>query len=169
MDPDSSNSISKFDYFDYFSDKRIREILHKMSLNAQNLRGAGNTSSGSGCRILAAIYINKRFLTFGTNSRKSNPFQLKYGKNIESIYFHAETNAIKRAIDLIGFEELKKSRTTLFICRVKKMPNNRNFIWGISKPCRGCMTAIIDMNINNVIYTLDEDKVGGKMYEIMVR
>lgn len=166
MDPDSSNSFSKFDYF---SDKKIKETLFKMALNAQNLKGAGNTSSGSGCRVISALFINKRFLTFGFNSRKSNPFQLKYGKNVESIYFHAETNAIKRAINLIGFEELKKSRTTLFICRVKKMPNNRNFIWGISKPCRGCMTAIIDMDINYVIYSLDEDKIGGKMYEIMVR
>lgn len=166
MDPDSSNSISKFDYF---SDKRIREILHKMSINAQNLRGAGNTSSGAGCRVIAAIFINKKFLTFGMNSRKSNPFQVKYGKNEESIYFHAETNAIKRAIDLVGYNDLKRAKTTMFISRVKKMPNNRNFIWGISKPCRGCMTAIIDMDIDYVIYSLDEDKVGGKMYEIMVR
>lgn len=165
MDPDSSSSSK----FNYFSEKRIIEILEKMSSKAQKLQGAGNTSNGSGCRVIATLFIHKKFLTWGVNSKKSNPFQVRYGKNKDSIFFHAETNAIKKAIDSVGYYDLKKNKTTLFISRVKKIPNSKKFIWGLSKPCRGCMTAIIDMDIDNVIYTLDEDKFGDKMYEIMTR
>ncbi len=147
----------------------MREILDNLTLRARKLKGSGNTSSGGGCRLIAAIYINKRFVTFGYNSNKSNPFQMKYGKNDKSIFFHAETNAIKRAINLVGFDEFKRSKTTMFIVRIKKKPNSSEYIWGLSKPCRGCTTAIIDMNINNIIYTLDEDQTGVKAFEIMTR
>ncbi|MCX7999896.1 MAG: hypothetical protein N3A69_13250, partial [Leptospiraceae bacterium] len=43
------------------------------------------------------------------------------------------------------------------IVRVKKTPNSPNFIWGLSKPCKGCLRAIIDMKVDNVIYSLDQD------------
>ncbi|MCS7317282.1 MAG: hypothetical protein NZZ41_03020 [Candidatus Dojkabacteria bacterium] len=165
MDPDSSSTKINFDYF---SEKRIFEILNKMTSIAENLQGAGNKGGGCGCRVLSAIFVNKRFLNYGYNSLKSNPFQVKYGKNEQSIYFHAETNAIKRAIDIIGYDNFIRSKITLFIVRVKKTPNSPNFIWGLSKPCKGCLRAIIDMKVDNVIYSLDQDFSNKKDYNIMV-
>lgn len=165
MDSDSGSLISAtFDvrpiYENFslqnFSFRDVQKILNKMASLAELLPGSGNTSSGGGCRVISAIYNKKKFITFGVNSRKSNPFQARYGKNKNAIYFHAETNALKRAHLLIG-EELLRAKTTLFIVRIKRIPNRNKWIWGLAKPCVGCMRAIIDMKINQVIYTEDED------------
>lgn len=151
-----------------FSFRDVQKILNKMASLAESLPGSGNTSSGGGCRVISALYNKKKFITFGVNSRKSNPFQARYGKNKNAIYFHAETNALKKAYLLLG-DELLKAKTTLFIVRVKRMPNRNIWVWGLAKPCVGCLRAIMDMKINQVIYTEDEDFFCGneKRFSVM--
>lgn len=150
-----------------FSIRDVQRILNKMASLAESLPGSGNTSSGGGCRVISALYCNrKKFITFGVNSRKSDPFQARYGKNKNAIYFHAETNALKKAYLLLG-DKLLRAKTTLFIVRVKRIPNRNIWVWGLAKPCIGCLRAIMDMKINQVIYTEDEDFFCQKKFSVM--
>lgn len=112
-------------------------------------------------RLSAAIVYKNELVSIGTNRRKSHPFQKKFGKNSESIYMHAEISAIKEALKILTLQELSKS--TLYICRMK-FPSSvdKNMIYGLARPCEGCMRAIVEFKINKVIYSLDNDK-----YEIL--
>lgn len=107
-------------------------------------------------RISAAIVFKNNIVAFGINARKSHPFQAKFGKNEDSVYLHAETDAIKNALKYISIEELSKS--TLYVCRVKFSDTmKRSMIFGLSKPCSGCSRCIATFGIRNVVYSLDND------------
>jgi|TARA_R110000851_G_scaffold141324_2_gene279164 deoxycytidylate deaminase len=102
-------------------------------------------------RIAACIVYRKNIISVGFNQKKTHPFQQKYCKNNKSIFLHAETDAIKNAINKIELDKLAKS--ILYICRVKII--NNKFTFGIAKPCDGCMRAISNFDIEKVYYTLD--------------
>ena len=105
-------------------------------------------------RFAAAIVYQNNIVSFGINSRKSCPFQKRFGKNEDSIYLHSETSAIKNALRLITLDDLTKS--TLYICRVKYVDESKKrFIFGLSKPCFGCSKAITEFGIKRVIYTTE--------------
>ena len=105
-------------------------------------------------RFAAGIVHKNEMVSIGVNQLKSHPFQAKFSKHEESIFLHAETCAIKNALRVLDLDDLKKS--TLYICRVKKSDRKtKSFVWGISKPCAGCMKAIIQYEIKNVVYTCD--------------
>lgn len=103
-------------------------------------------------RIAAAIVYKNEIVSIGVNQRKTHPFQAKYSKNEDSIFLHAETDAIKNALKHISLDELSSS--VLYICRVKI--ENGKFVFGLSKPCCGCMRAISNFGINKVYYSLEE-------------
>lgn len=109
-------------------------------------------------RLAAAIVYRNEIISFGVNQRKTHPFQAKFSKNEDSIYLHAETDAIKNALKHISIDEL--SNSTLYICRVKIV--EQKFVFGLSKPCCGCMRAISNFGIKNVYYSLDN-----KGYEML--
>jgi len=102
-------------------------------------------------RLAAAIVYKNQLISFGINQRKTDPFQAKFSKNSEAIYIHAENSAIKNALRDLSIEKLSKA--TLYICRVKKLDNR--FVFGMAKPCVGCMKAIINFDIKKVYYSLD--------------
>ena len=106
----------------------------------------------SGTRMAACVVFKHKVVAFGVNKLKSHPFQLRFGKNSDSIYLHAETDAIKNALRFVDVDDLKKS--TLYICRIKKI--SKKDCWGLSKPCSGCQKAISTFGIKNVIYSNDE-------------
>ncbi len=171
----SLSSLSNFTNHDFHflsnEEKFIASVfLKKLEPRAILLPGAGNAASGSGAKVVSALYIKKQIIAYGNNSKKSNPFQAKYGKNDKAIFFHAETNVIKKVLDQIGYEELiSASDTTLFILRVKNVPNiPGKFIWGIAKPCKGCTRAIVDMKIKRVVFSLDPEinNIDEKKWEI---
>lgn len=111
----------------------------------------------SGARVSAVIVIKNRPIAFGTNQRKTHPFQAEYGKNEEAIYLHAETDAIKNALRFVDVEDLRHA--TLYVCRVKNETSDpkSKFILGMARPCKkGCMQAIVDFKIKKVVYTNDE-------------
>lgn len=114
-------------------------------------------------RHVAAVVYKNKIISYGQSQMKSHPFQTKYKKNEEAIYWHAETNAIFNALKTITSAELQKSK--LYVCRVKQNREG-NFIFGLSKPCKGCRACIEDHNIPMTAYSLDEVK-GYNHYAVM--
>ena len=105
-------------------------------------------------KLAAAVVLRNRIISIGVNQKKSHPFQAKYGKNEESIFWHAETDAIKNALREISVDDL--ARCDLYIARVKKpKPKSKEWVWGLAAPCEGCKRAIATFGIRNVIYTTD--------------
>lgn len=114
-------------------------------------------------RILAGIVWKGNFVSIESNSNKSHPFHTKFaGYNDEQIYPHAETNAIRKALNIITPTELSKS--TLYIARIKKGEGDTQYPtgykWAMAKPCEGCMGAISSFDITKVYYT-----VMGNLYD----
>jgi deoxycytidylate deaminase len=105
-------------------------------------------------KLASAIVLKDEIVSFGFNQMKSHPFQLRYAKNTEAIYWHSENMAIFNASKKIDKADFRKA--TLYIARVKKpSAHNPNFIHGLACPCDGCKTAIDDFKIKRVVYTKD--------------
>ena len=87
---------------------------------------------------------------------KSHPFQAQWAKNDDAIYWHAETHAIWNALRICDGDDLKKM--TLYVSRARRPEdgNLKNWIWGNSRPCEGCMSCLTKYNIKRVVYTLDD-------------
>jgi deoxycytidylate deaminase len=66
-------------------------------------------------RMTAAIVRGKDIISLGANQMRTHPFQAKFGKNPESLFWHAETNAIYNALRVMDVEGLKKA--DLYVCR----------------------------------------------------
>jgi tRNA(Arg) A34 adenosine deaminase TadA len=108
----------------------------------------------SNARIAAAVVRRGEIISLGHNRLKSHPFQLRFGRNNESIYWHAETAAIhsayKRTPHLLD-------GASLYVLRVKRPSSAaKHWILGNAKPCAGCSTAIQMFGIHHVHYTTDE-------------
>ena len=116
-------------------------------------------------KLVAAIYIKNELIAVGWNQFRTSPLAAKYGKNDKAIYLHAEIHAIKQALRQVSVDQLARGKTTLYICRAKKLAPGGKFVWGLSKPCIGCLRAIIDFGIKRVVYSLDEIEEGGKKYD----
>jgi deoxycytidylate deaminase len=129
---------------------KILNLLSKVAVTVEPVASA---------RIAAAIVYKNDIISFGVNQRKSHPFHAQFRRNDESIFLHAETDAIKNALKFIDHETL--SRSTLYICRMKYITTDkREFVFGLSKPCDGCMRAIATFDIKNVVYSLDDEGYG---------
>jgi deoxycytidylate deaminase len=105
-------------------------------------------------RMTAAIVRGKEIISFGANQMRTHPFQAKFGKNPESLFWHAETNAIFNALRVVDVDRLKKAG--LYVCRVKYSSTKREqFILGNAKPCMGCAKCIADFGVKRVFYTTE--------------
>lgn len=124
-------------------------ILHLLS------KIAASNDEYPRAKLAAAIVKGNKILSVGINRLKSDPLQAKYGRNKDAIFLHAEIHAIKNALKEYHPDDIKNS--TLYICRVKH-PNekNKNFVWGLAKPCSGCFKAIVEFGIKNIVYSTDE-------------
>lgn len=111
----------------------------------------GNLEKVAGAKLSSCIVHKNNILSFGFNSKKSHPFQAKFGKNDECIFLHAEIDAIKNALKNNSVDDLRKS--TLYVYRTKKMNGIEKS--GLAKPCAGCMRAIVNFNIKNVVYSTE--------------
>ena len=129
-------------------EERFLRELEKVAL-------ASNTISANRARLAACIVYKNNIVAYGINQMKSHPFQARFSRNSESIFLHAETDCIKNSLRFLNIEEL--SKTTLYICRIKYCDTSKKqLIWGLSKPCSGCIKAIATFNIKNVIYSCDD-------------
>lgn len=108
----------------------------------------------AGARVAASIVYKNDIVTIGMNSSKTHTFQFRFSSNPDAIFFHAENNAIYKALRILTPKELEKS--VLYVCRAKYTDKNKKtFMQGLAKPCCGCTEAIIKYNISSVIYSLD--------------
>lgn len=101
-------------------------------------------------RHAAAVVYKRKVIAYGINRLKTHPFHQQFSKNDQSIFLHAETDAIKNALKKIDQETLK--RCTLYVMRL-----DLNDKVALSKPCEGCQKAIATFDIKNVVYSLDGD------------
>ena len=113
-------------------------------------------------RIAAAIVFRGEVISLGVNQKKTHPFQARYSKNPDSVYLHAETAAIKNALKYLKPDQL--TECSLYVCRVKFFDTSKKrMLFGIAKPCAGCMKCMKRFGIKEIIYSLDGDdySVGG--------
>jgi deoxycytidylate deaminase len=104
--------------------------------------------------IASALVYRNKIISYGVNQMKSHPYQSRYSRNEEAIYWHSETSAIFNADKKIHFDKFEKS--TLYVARVKYESTKKDsFISGICMPCDGCIRCIKDYGIKTVIYTID--------------
>ena len=110
----------------------------------------------SGAKVAAAIYVKNSLIILGNNKKKTDPWAARFAKNSEADFIHAEISAIKNTINHFRGEKYAREileNATLFVCRVKRISQNGEYIWGMAKPCTGCMDAIKRYNIKRVIYS----------------
>ena len=132
------------------SDLRIQRIFSILK------EVAVATPKVSGAKLAAAIVYKNKIISIGVNSMKSSPLQAKYATNKDlSIFLHAEIAAIKNALRQLDVEEF--SKVTLFVCRAKTDIQTNQMVFGLAKPCTGCLRAIVEFDIKRVYYTLDND------------
>lgn len=106
----------------------------------------------------AAIVKRNRVLGFGCNRMKTHPMQARFGKNGDAIFLHAEINAIRNSLKSYRIEDLAGS-TLVVLRRTSKK-------YGMSRPCNGCMKAILEFDIKSVIYSTDTDFVTLGEYDV---
>jgi len=108
-------------------------------------------------RLAAALIIKKKTY-IGFNKNKTHPLMLRFQKHPESIDLHAEIDVIREALKVTDVADFNSS--ILYIARLKYSdPSKRENIWGLARPCKGCMMAIEAFNIKKVIYSLDGEKL----------
>lgn len=104
--------------------------------------------------IASALLHRNKVISFGVNQMKTHPYQRKFGRNYDSIYWHAETSAIYVADKKINYDKIENC--VLYIARVKYDGTDKlNFISGLAFPCDGCLRCIKSYGIKSVVYTLD--------------
>jgi len=105
-------------------------------------------------KLASAVVYKKTVISIGLNQMKTHPLQSEFGTNEDSIYLHAEIDAIRKALQIIDKDQLKLC--DMYVARVKKpYPETDFYITGLSKPCPGCLKAIKSFGIKNVYYTED--------------
>lgn len=129
-------------------DHRVMDFLRRQAIDNE---GASNA------KLAAAVVLKNKIISTGRNQLKSHPFAAEYGKNSDAIYLHAEANAIVNSLNHVSKHDLSKA--TLYVYRVKRPRSHRQYEteWtsGISKPCNGCMRAIVEFGFKRVVYTTD--------------
>lgn len=117
---------------------------------------AADNENGTGVRLAACVTYKGKIVSFGLNRLKSHPFQLLYGKNKDSLFLHAEIDAIYRATKKLTTQELAKS--TLFVARVKRASSihKGTFVNGLARPCVGCARCVATFDLKRVVYTTEQ-------------
>jgi tRNA(Arg) A34 adenosine deaminase TadA len=106
-------------------------------------------------RMASALVKSNKIMSIGINRRKTDPMMVKYCKNKDAIFLHAEIHAIKNALKEYTVEDLEDA--VLYICRVKRPhESSKKWVWGMARPCPGCARAIAEFGIRNVVYTTDK-------------
>lgn len=95
---------------------------------------------------MACVLTDGRNTVVGFNQRKSHPLQKRFNPhNPKAIYLHAEVDAIRQAVRLVGAD---LSGFKMYVARV-----HRDGAEACAKPCRGCQSAILAFGIRHVEWT----------------
>ena len=114
-----------------------------------------NSEAVGSARVTAVLKLGS-FSVWANNSKKSHPFQKRFGKNEDCIYLHAEIAAIKEWIDAehpFDPDALKKAE--MYVMRAKRAHKKGPWVTGLAKPCPGCQRALATFEISKVFYTED--------------
>ena len=117
---------------------------------------AKETEAVSGARIAACIVFKKTLVIIGTNQEKTDPWAARFAKNDEANSPHAEVQTIKNAINHFRGDYEAIAGATMYICRAKRDGIGGKWIWGLAKPCSGCMEAINFFKLKRVVYSTNE-------------
>lgn len=90
-------------------------------------------------------------MSLGVCRYQTHPMQKLYGRNEESIYLHAEVDAIQNF--LRRHDKRFLSSCSLYVARIKGPQGN--LVDGLAKPCEGCERCIKHFKINQVFFTKD--------------
>lgn len=121
------------------------------------LREVALTTEGVNNRRHASMVVRgKAILGMGVNRYKTDPFQLKFARNSESLFLHAEVAAIKSALRHI--DRLARAGS-LEGCDLYVLRLDRHNKYAMSLPCKGCQKAIVEFGIRNVYYTNREGTI----------
>lgn len=127
-------------------DKRDLRILHDLEVMARDVPPV------TGIRLTAAVAIRGEVLAWGTNELRTHPFQARWGKNADAIYWHAETKAIHNFIRRHNPDLLQKA--TMYVVRIKRpFERSKDFVKGMARPCKGCFSCIRDFGIPRIAYS----------------
>jgi tRNA(Arg) A34 adenosine deaminase TadA len=127
---------------------KIKQMLTRLAVENTGVRGR--------FKLAAGIVYKSQLIATGINSYKSHPIMCEWGTNAESIYLHAEIDAIKNALKLITQSQLAKC--DIYIVRVKHSYNvSGNWEEGLAKPCPGCRRAIESFGLKRVFWTEDNN------------
>lgn len=120
----------------------------------QQLKTLAHSGTHPKVWVSAALVYRNKVISYGVNQMKSHPFQKKYARNEEAIFFHAENSAIYIADRKLKFDKFENS--VLYISRIKyKSTDKSSYVSGLSLPCEGCLRCIKDYGIKTVVYSLD--------------
>ena len=109
-------------------------------------------------RVAAAVVHRNKLISVGMNKDKSHPMQKRFQSNKEAIFLHAEIDAIKNAIKKVDDVDFLQ-KCVVYIVRVKKNGKKGDWIWGMAKPCAGCMRCIEAFLLKGVVYTTDNQTI----------
>lgn len=124
---------------------KLKEVMTAMALSSDHHR----------CKHSALISYKNHVISVACNRIKSHPFQKKFGRAEEAIFLHAEVSAISQALKRITLKQLSKS--VMHVVRVS-INSDDNPFFCYSKPCKGCMRAIEEFDIQKVLYTNEDGK-----------
>lgn len=124
---------------------KIEERLKELAFNSELI---GNSKHST------VIVKRGRILAEGRSKLKTHPLMLKYQPNPKRLMLHSEIDAIVKYLNNYG-EDF--SGVDLYNFRLTKGGNI-----GCSKPCKGCMNAILDLGIDRVYWT-EYDKISNKI------
>lgn len=118
-------------------------------------------------KVAAALVYKGEIISIGVCSVKSHTLQKKYRRirpwsnpNNEGTYRHAEIDALikgqKRLAALKGSRgsNIPLKKCTMYVARVKRANSfATDYVSGMAKPCEGCMKALTEAGIVNIVYT----------------
>jgi hypothetical protein len=115
------------------------KIFQTITTIAQDIQGDGNA------RVVAAVvHRHRNIISVGHNSRQSHPFQLRYGRNKDSIFWHAETHAIYNALRREPISMLEKC--WMYVVRLKRpQPFSKKWIPGLFVLAQDVKLAFVRM------------------------
>lgn len=106
---------------------------------------------------IAAAITNKRghILTTGVNQIKTHPImrQCQFYQDRDQINLHAESDAIRKALKVLG-PDLSSYR--IHVLRLKRNPTGKTWwMLGNARPCEGCRKLIDKFGIQEIFWTQD--------------
>lgn len=120
------------------------------------LRLAHDVPAANKARMAAAVAVRGEVLAWGTNEMRSHPFQAKYAKKVEAVFWHAETKAIHNFLRRNNMDLLK--RATLYVARIKRpFERSKEFVPGMARPCKGCFSCITQFGVPRLVYTTESE------------